>query len=116
MERAVVLLMHQGKSVTREAADATARLGYSLVALSSRPERPEVLAETRKYLADCVATDADELKPHDIKNIAGVFADRGYGPETVETKIRLLAGHSAKLELEIRRLTARRHYVDNRVA
>jgi len=81
VERAVLLLMHQGKSFTREAADAAARLGYSLVALSSRPEKPEVLQETRKSLADCVVTDADELTPYDIKNIASVFADRGYAVE-----------------------------------
>lgn len=41
---------------------------------------------------------------------------RGHTPETVETKIRLLAGHSAKLGLEIEQLIARRRYVDNRVA
>jgi biotin carboxylase len=73
--------MHQGKSFTREAAEAAARLGLSLVALSSRPERPEVLEQTREHLADCVVTDADELTPYDIKNIASVFAGRGYALE-----------------------------------
>jgi hypothetical protein len=41
---------------------------------------------------------------------------RGHAPETVETKIRLLAEHSAKIAREIEQLAARRRYIDNRVA
>lgn len=41
---------------------------------------------------------------------------RGHAPETVDTKIRLLAEHSAEISREIEQLTARRRYIDNRVA
>jgi biotin carboxylase len=73
--------MHQGKSFTREAADAAADLGLSLVGLSSRPERPEVLQDSRRQLADCLATDGTELGAADIAGVVREFADRGYAVE-----------------------------------
>lgn len=81
MKRAVLLLMHQGKSFTREASEAAAKLGLSLVALSSRPERPEVLEESRRYLADCLVTGAPELGADDVEEVLRAFADRGHAVE-----------------------------------
>lgn len=81
MKRAMLLLMHQGKSFTREASAAAAKLGLPLVALSSRPERPEVLEESRRYLADCLVTEAPELGTEDVEDVVRGFADRGYAIE-----------------------------------
>jgi DNA-binding transcriptional MerR regulator len=41
---------------------------------------------------------------------------RGHAPETVDVKIRLLTEHSSEISREIEQLTARRRYIDNRVA
>ena len=78
LNSAVLLLMHQGKSFTREAAGAAAKLGLPLVALSSRPARPEVLDESRRHLADCLVTDAPELTARDVEAVVERFAGRGY--------------------------------------
>lgn len=83
MKRAVLLLMHQGKSFTAEANDAAAKLGLSLVALSSRPEKPGVLEASRRNLADCLVTDGPDLGADDIKNAVQNFAQRGYAVEAV---------------------------------
>ncbi len=81
MKRAVLLLMHQGKSFTAEVSEAAAKLGLSLVALSSRPEKPGVLEASRRHLADCLVTDEPDLNADDIKTAAQNFADRGYAVE-----------------------------------
>lgn len=81
MKRAVLLLMHQGKSFTREANEAAAKLGLSLVALSSRPEKPGVLEESCRYLADCLVTADPDLDSDDITTAVQHFADRGYAVE-----------------------------------
>lgn len=83
MKRAVLLLMHQGKSFTAEANEAAAKLGLSLVALSSRPEKPGVLEASRRNLADCLVTDEPDLNADDIKNAVQNFAQRGYAIEAV---------------------------------
>jgi len=81
MKRAILLLMHQGKSYTEEIAAATAGLGLTLVALSSRPETTEVLDESRRHLADCVVTEEPELYSGDLDKAVREFADRGYQVE-----------------------------------
>ncbi|WP_407286005.1 acetyl-CoA carboxylase biotin carboxylase subunit family protein [Streptomyces sp. BP-8] len=81
MKRAVLLLMHQGKSFTEEAAAATAGLGLTLVALSSRPETPGALDASRRHLADCVVTEEPELRFGDVEKAVRELADRGYRVE-----------------------------------
>ncbi|GGN44996.1 ATP-grasp domain-containing protein [Streptomyces fuscichromogenes] len=81
MNRAVLLLMHQGKSYTEEAAAAASRLGLSLVAVTSRPRTPEVLEETLRHLADCVVTEESELHFGDVEKAVRELADRGYRVE-----------------------------------
>jgi biotin carboxylase len=102
VKRAVLLLMHQGKSFTREAAEAAARLEVSLVALSSRPERPEVLADSRQYLADCLVTETTELTEADVADVVGTFAERGYAIQaavaTFEGYRLLMAGLNQALD------------------
>ncbi|MBD0674488.1 acetyl-CoA carboxylase biotin carboxylase subunit family protein [Streptomyces sp. CBMA156] len=81
MKRAILLLMHQGKSYTEEIAAATAGLDLALVALSSRPEAPEVLEASRRHLADCVVTEEPELCSGDLDKAVRELADRGYRVE-----------------------------------
>ncbi|WP_225851031.1 acetyl-CoA carboxylase biotin carboxylase subunit family protein [Streptomyces sp. HPF1205] len=81
MKRALLLLMHQGKSYTEEIAAAAAGLGLALVALSSRPKKPEVLEATRRHLADCVVTEEPELHSGDVDKALRQLADRGYRVE-----------------------------------
>lgn len=81
MKKAILLLMHQGKSYTEEVAAATAGLGLSLVALSSRPELPKALAASRRHLADCVVTEEPELHSGDVEKAVRELADRGYRVE-----------------------------------
>jgi biotin carboxylase len=81
MKRAILLLMHQGKSYTQEIAAATAGLGLSLVALSSRPEAPEVLEASRRHLSDCVVADGPELRSTDLGQAVRELAGRGYRVE-----------------------------------
>ena len=75
MKRAMLLLMHQGKSYTEEIAAAAAGLGLSLVALSSRPETPDVLETSRRFVADCVVTEEPELSSGDLDKAVRVLAD-----------------------------------------
>ncbi|MCX5210088.1 ATP-grasp domain-containing protein [Kitasatospora sp. NBC_00240] len=81
MKKAVLLLMHQGKSFTEEAAAAAAGLGLDLIALSSRPEKPEVLEATRRHLSDLVVTEEPELRSGDVDKAVREFAARGYQVE-----------------------------------
>ena len=81
MNRAILLLLHQGKSYTEEIAAATAGLGLSLVAVSSRPEKPGVLEATRRHLADCVVTEEPELCSGDVEKAVSELAGRGYRVE-----------------------------------
>ncbi|MFI1799967.1 acetyl-CoA carboxylase biotin carboxylase subunit family protein [Streptomyces sp. NPDC020379] len=81
MKRAILLLMHQGKSYTEEIAAAAAGLGLALVALSSRPETPGVLEASRPHLADCVVTEEPELGSGDLDKAVSELADRGYRVE-----------------------------------
>ncbi|WP_405808476.1 ATP-grasp domain-containing protein [Streptomyces sp. NBC_01520] len=81
MKRAILLLMHQGKSYTEEIAAATAGLGLHLVALSSRPRKPGVLQESRRHVADCVVTEESELGSGDVDKAVRELADRGYRVE-----------------------------------
>ncbi|WJV50662.1 ATP-grasp domain-containing protein [Streptomyces flavofungini] len=81
MKTAILLLMHQGKSYTEEVAAATARLGIALVAVSSRPDAPEVLAMSRRHLADVVVTEEPELHSGDVEKAVRELADRGYRVE-----------------------------------
>jgi biotin carboxylase len=81
MQRAVLLLMHQGRSFTREASEAAAKLGISLVALSSLPQRPEALEDSRRHLADCLVTETTVLTEADIEHVVEAFAERGYAVE-----------------------------------
>jgi biotin carboxylase len=78
MRDAILLLMHQGRSFTGQAAAAAAKLGYALVALSSQPDKPEVLEDTRRHLDDCLVTGTPVLGPADTDGIEGRFAERGY--------------------------------------
>jgi hypothetical protein len=81
MNRAILLLMHQGKSYTEEIAAAAAGLGLALVALSSRPDAPDVLDASRRHLADCVVTQEPELCSGDLDKAVRELADRGYRVE-----------------------------------
>ncbi|MDT0438363.1 MULTISPECIES: ATP-grasp domain-containing protein [Streptomyces] len=81
MKRAILLLMHQGKSYTEEVAAATAGLGLTLVALSSRPETPEVLEASRRHVADCLVTEEPELCSADLDKAVRELAERGYQVE-----------------------------------
>ncbi|MFC9931765.1 acetyl-CoA carboxylase biotin carboxylase subunit family protein [Streptomyces sp. NPDC127190] len=90
MEKAVLLLMHQGKSFTEEAAAAAARLGLPLVAVSSRPEHPEALAESRRHLADCVVTEDPVLGFGDVEKAVRELATRGY---TVQAALATFEGY-----------------------
>ncbi len=83
MTRALLLLMHQGRSFTREVHDAAARFGLSLVALSSRPEKPEDMEDSSRYLADCEKTDGSRLTTADVEGVVGRFAARGFAVEAV---------------------------------
>ncbi|NJQ06287.1 ATP-grasp domain-containing protein [Streptomyces lonarensis] len=78
MKRAVLLLMHQGKSYTEEIAASAAALGAELVALSSRPATPQVLTAARRYLADHVVTEEPELRSADLDKAVRELAERGY--------------------------------------
>ncbi|MET9880010.1 MerR family transcriptional regulator [Actinacidiphila glaucinigra] len=51
-----------------------------------------------------------------IEEMRALMAARGHSPETVAMKIEMLAGHGKALETEMRRLAARKRYLDNRVA
>jgi biotin carboxylase len=78
VRNAIVLLLHQGKSFTKEAAAAASKLGYSLVGLSSQPEKPEVLEDSRRYLDDCLVTQDPVLGAADIVDLESRFGERGY--------------------------------------
>ncbi|MER7668272.1 ATP-grasp domain-containing protein [Kitasatospora sp. NPDC096128] len=78
MKRAVLLLMHQGKSYMEQIAEAVAGVGVSLVAVSSRPKTPEVLEASSRHLADWVVTEEPELQSGDVEKAVREFADRGY--------------------------------------
>ncbi len=78
MTDAVLLLMHQGASFTAEVAAAARARGLALVALSSRPARPETFERSREHLADWLLTDGANLAHPDIEGIAARFAARGY--------------------------------------
>ncbi|MEV7602222.1 ATP-grasp domain-containing protein [Kitasatospora sp. NPDC089797] len=81
MKRAVLLLMHQGKTYIEDIAAAVAGVGLSLVAVSSRPKSPEVLEATCRHLADCVVTEEPELRSGDVEKAVRELADRGYAVE-----------------------------------
>ncbi|MFB7287888.1 MerR family transcriptional regulator [Actinacidiphila glaucinigra] len=51
-----------------------------------------------------------------IEEMRALMAARGHSSETIALKIEMLAGHSEALEAEMRRLAARKRYIDNRVA
>jgi DNA-binding transcriptional MerR regulator len=51
-----------------------------------------------------------------IDEMRVLMHSRGHRPETVETKIALLAAHKNKLDQEIRSLRARKRFTENRVA
>ncbi|HEU5319986.1 MAG TPA: ATP-grasp domain-containing protein, partial [Methylomirabilota bacterium] len=78
MTEAVLLLMHQGKSFTEEAAAAVARHGLSLVALSSCPAKPDVLDQSTPHLADWLVTERPRLGPEDLAGVVAAFAGRGH--------------------------------------
>ncbi|RLU80830.1 carboxylate--amine ligase [Streptomyces griseocarneus] len=104
MKRAILLLMHQGKSYTEEIAAAAAGLGLALVALSSRPETPAALEASRRHLADCVVTEEPELGSADLDKAVGELADRGYRVEaalaTFEGYRLLMAELNARLGVD----------------
>jgi DNA-binding transcriptional MerR regulator len=51
-----------------------------------------------------------------IDEMRTMMRARDHAPQTVETKIRLLTERSAQITHEIEQLSARRRYIDNRVA
>ncbi|MFE2940794.1 acetyl-CoA carboxylase biotin carboxylase subunit family protein [Streptomyces sp. NPDC059255] len=81
MKKAILLLMHQGKSYTEEVAAATAGLGLTLVALSSRPETPGALEASRRHVAQCVVTEEPVLCSGDLDKAVRELADQGYRVE-----------------------------------
>jgi hypothetical protein len=83
MNDAVLLLMHQGKSFTADVSQAVRSHGFSLVALSSRPEKAEALESVKPYLEDCIVTEDDQLCAEDLKGIVATFASRGYAVRAV---------------------------------
>jgi len=50
-----------------------------------------------------------------IEEMRVMMHSRGHRPETVETKIALLAAHRGKLDAEIKNLQARKRFVENRI-
>lgn len=78
MKQAVLLLLHQGRSFTREAAEAAARQGVELVGLSSRTDTGDVSDDSRPYLADWVMSENGQLRADDVSDVVRRFADRGY--------------------------------------
>lgn len=103
MKSALLLLMHQGKSFTREANEAAARLGYALVALSSLPERIEVLEDSRAHLADCLVSEGTRLTDEDVEDVVRRFAERGYA---VEAAIATFEGYRLLMAAVNRKLGA----------
>jgi biotin carboxylase len=101
---ALLLLLHQGKSFTREASAAAARHGLELVGLSSRAENPAVLEETRRHLADCIVTDGSRLGDGDIAGVLELFAERGY---TVRAAVATFEGYRLLMAELNRQLGAR---------
>lgn len=104
MREALLLLLHQGKSFTREASAAAARHGLDLVGLSSYTENPDVVEESRRHLADCIVTDGSRLGPADIDDVIGRFAERGYA---VRAAIATYEGYRLLMAELNRRLGAR---------
>ena len=51
-----------------------------------------------------------------IEEMRVLMHSRGHSPETVDTKLALLAAHRNKLEAEIRSLRARKRFTENRIA
>ena len=51
-----------------------------------------------------------------IEEMRVLMHSRGHSPETVDTKIALLAAHRNRLDQEIRSLRARKRFVENRIA
>jgi DNA-binding transcriptional MerR regulator len=51
-----------------------------------------------------------------IEEMRVLMHSRGHAPETIETKLRLLQEHRAKLAADIAQLRARMTYLDNRIA
>jgi MerR family transcriptional regulator, aldehyde-responsive regulator len=51
-----------------------------------------------------------------IEEMRALMHARGHSPETVDTKIALLAAHRNKLAAEIRSLRARKRFTENRIA
>ena len=51
-----------------------------------------------------------------IEEMRVLMHSRGHSPETIDTKIALLASHRNRLGQEIRSLRARKRFVENRIA
>ncbi|MGW1463190.1 ATP-grasp domain-containing protein [Streptomyces sp. NPDC002308] len=104
MKRAILLLMHQGKSYTEEIARAAAGLGLDLVALSSRPRTPEAMEESGRYLADHVVTEEAELGSGDVDKAVRELAGRGY---RIEAALATFEGYRLLMAFLNQRLGAR---------
>lgn len=104
MKRAILLLMHQGKSYTEDIARAAAGLGLDLVAVSSRPGTPSALADSRRHLADCVVTEEPELGSGDVDKALRELSGRGY---RIEAALATFEGYRLLMASLNQRLGAR---------
>ncbi|AOK28268.1 MULTISPECIES: ATP-grasp domain-containing protein [Burkholderia] len=78
MKDAIVLLMHQGNSFTRELSALLATRDIALVALSSLPPDPEVFERNKTLLDDWVLVDHAELTQADVEQAVRTFEQRHY--------------------------------------
>lgn len=78
MRNAIVLLMHQGNSFTRELNALLATRELAIVAISSLPPDPDVFERNKPLLDDWVLAEHAELAQADVDDAVRTFESRGY--------------------------------------
>jgi len=78
MTEAVLLMMHQGNSFTQEVSEILKKKGLALLALSSRPPKPETFEKQQEFLADWIVVDRPQLELDDAVGAVATFAERGH--------------------------------------
>ncbi|AGK47854.1 carbamoyl-phosphate synthase L chain, ATP binding domain protein [Burkholderia thailandensis MSMB121] len=78
MKDAIVLLMHQGNSFTRELNALLATRDIAIVAISSLPPDQDVFDRNKPLLDDWVLAERAELAQADIDEAVRTFERRGY--------------------------------------
>ena len=76
MTEAVLLMMHQGNSFTQEVSEILKKKGLALLALSSRPPKPETFEKQQEFLADWIVVDRPQLELDDAVGAVATFAER----------------------------------------